>query len=144
MPSPYKIRQVDGTDKSVEASIREMHRICFGKQAKHVSTAIGSWWLVHRGDEAIGFAGLYPSSQYYDAGYMVRAGVLPAHRGHGLQRRLLRVREAKAKRKGWTCVVTDCTDTVYSANNLIAAGYKIFDPACRWAFEKSIYLWKEF
>lgn len=32
--------------------------------------------------------------------------------------------------------------TIYSANNFIRAGYRLFEPECRWAFESSLY-WKK-
>jgi GNAT superfamily N-acetyltransferase len=95
----------------------------------------GYWWLVWPTayqEGAVAFAGMRPSLQWDDRGYLCRVGVLPWHRGHGLQRRLLRVREAKARRLGWTSVHTDTTDNIPSSNSLIKAGYTLFRPALRW------------
>ena len=35
--------------------------------------------------------------------------------------------------------VTDTTDNISSANNLIRAGYRLFEPPWRWAFQNSLY-----
>ena len=76
----------------------------------------------------------------------VQIDILPEHRGNGLQRRLLKVRERKARQLGWTSVITDTTDNVPSANNLIKAGYRLFEPesvgAMNWAFKSSLF-WRK-
>jgi GNAT superfamily N-acetyltransferase len=72
--------------------------------------------------EPIGFAGLQRSQRFYDTAYLCRSGVMPEHRGHGRQFRLIRVRELQAKRSGWRYCITDTTDNLASANSLIKAG----------------------
>jgi predicted acetyltransferase len=93
--------------------------------------------------EVAGFCGLTPT---YDAptdtAYLKRAGVLPWHRGAGLQKRFLRVRERKAKHLGFSSIVTDTTDNPASANSLIACGYRIYRPASPWGWNHTIY-WKK-
>lgn len=62
--------------------------------------------------------------------YLVRAGVLEAHRGHGLQRQFLRLREKAAKRMGVTRIATNTiASNVPSSNNLIRSGYELYEPA---------------
>lgn len=102
----------------------------------------GRWWIAYDGDHAVAFAALHPSSQWGDAGYLSRAGVMPSHRGQGLQRRLLRVRERHARNHGWNWLVTDTRLNPASANNLIACGYKIFMPSKPWAAPEATY-WKK-
>ena len=51
----------------------------------------------------------------------------------------MRARIAKAKKLGWTYLVSESTGTPYSANNFIRAGFKIYYPAEPWAFRSSIY-----
>jgi hypothetical protein len=47
--------------------------------------------------------------------------------------------EARARRNGWSCVVSDTTGNVVSANNFIRAGYRMYRPACPWAFPDTLY-----
>jgi len=59
-------------------------------------------------------------------GYIHRVGVLAEHRGHGLQLRLLRAMEARGGRNGWSCMVSDTTHNIASANNFIRAGCRLY------------------
>lgn len=87
------------------------------------------FWVVWDGDTPVGFAAgraSYAVGHWY---MLTRAGVLKAHRGQGLQKRLIRVREAFAKREGYEGVLT------YAANwntpsiiSLLKSGYFIYDP----------------
>jgi GNAT superfamily N-acetyltransferase len=56
------------------------------------------------------------------SGNFCRVGVLQEHCGHGLQLRLMRALERRARRNGWSYVVSDTTDNLFSANNIIRAG----------------------
>lgn len=97
------------------------------------------WWFAFDDDEPIAFAGMSPSRRWGDCGYLCRAGVDEAYRGHGLQRRLIRARVAEARRKGWYCLFTDTTDAPASANSLIAEGFKIYQPSKPYVFKNTIY-----
>jgi len=137
MAATYRIEEVDALDAGVAADLQSLNLSCFGDEAPALSEKDleGHWWLVwFKNDQGtpIAFAGMRSSQQWEDRGYLCRVGVLPWHRGHGLQRRLLRVREAKARRMGWTHVHTDTTDNIPSSNSLIAAGYKLFRPKYPW------------
>jgi GNAT superfamily N-acetyltransferase len=90
----------------------------------------------------VAFAGLVPASYTPNTGYFNRVGVLRVARGHKLQKRLLSVVERKARKLGWTSIVSDTTDNPPSANAMISGGYKTFEPAYRWAFNHSIY-WRK-
>lgn len=61
---------------------------------------------------------------------------------NGLQRRLMRVIEAKGRRIGWDSIVSDTTDNPVSANNFIRAGYRLFEPQVPWAWAHSLY-WRK-
>lgn len=136
----YKIREVDGSDDDIAEIIRH-----FNRQTEDFPELTddeldgGHWWLAYRGDDPVGFAGMVHSKQYHGVGYFKRAGVDPAHRGHGLQIRLMRVRINKARKLGYSHLVSECTETVYSANNFIKAGFRIYQPSRPWAFKNSIY-----
>lgn len=136
----YRIREVDGLDDEVADTLDELHDACFDGDAPRAPYDYGNWWIAYYGKEPAAFAGITPSTLGPGIGYLKRVGVLPEHRGQGLHRRLTRVREACARRNGWVAVITDTTDNVPSANNIIKAGYKLFDPPYgRWAFEHSCY-----
>jgi len=110
-------------------------------------TSSGCWWIGYDGELGglpVAFASLHPSIQWGDAGYLSRSGVLPSHRGQGLQKRLLRVRERRAKALGLTWLISDTASyNVASSNNLAACGYKLFRPSNPWGHEDAIYWRKE-
>jgi len=74
----------------------------------------------------VAFAGVVPSTRAYNARYFSRVGVLKKHDGNGLQLRLMRALELRARHNGWSCVVSDTTDNLASANNFIRAGYQLY------------------
>ena len=139
----YRIREVDALDDEIAETIIELHRLTFFDTAPIPSLDSGHWWLGYYGHEPISFASLLPSDRYPRAGYFKRVGVLEKHRGRGLQRRHMRAIEVRAKRNGWTQIVSDTTDNPASANNFIAAGYWILTPEFPWAFPQSIYWIKD-
>lgn len=103
----------------------------------------GDWWVAEMDGEPVAFACLRPDRSDPATGYLARAGVLPKARGQGLQKRLIRVREARAKALGMKVVVTDTANfNVASSNSLIACGYKLYQPANRWGFADANY-WKK-
>jgi GNAT superfamily N-acetyltransferase len=107
---------------------------------KPYSVDHGHWWVAYAEDgKPVGFAGLTRSSQWLNAGYMCRAGVLPDYQGHGLQKRLIQVRIRKAKTLNWEWLLTDTTDNPASSNSLIAMGFKLYEPTVPWGFKNSLY-----
>lgn len=144
MSDGYRIREVDGLDDEIEQTIHALHSQTSSFPAiESGAFERGYWWLAYFLDEPVAFAGLVPSASWENVGYLKRAGVLPEHRGHGLQRRLMRVRENKAKRLGWTHIISDCTDNLHSANNFIRCGYQLYQPSRPWAFANTLYWRKE-
>ena len=143
----YRITRVDGTDDEVADALREMNTTCFPRNtAPQVIPEKGHWWWAVSAedkDEPIAFAGLTQSSYSPNFGYLKRSGVLPEHRGQRLQLRLIRVREAFARKLGWSYLITDTTDNPASANTLIHAGYKLFKPRFPWGpLDETLY-WKK-
>lgn len=87
------------------------------------------WWVVETGDSrsrrVIGYAAARIFGTRPATCYLTRVGVAVRHRGHGLQRRLIRARERWAASRGCTEVVTYVSsDNVHSLNSLIACGYR--------------------
>jgi GNAT superfamily N-acetyltransferase len=142
MSSAVRIREVDPLDVDVAEDIAEMHLVCFAYKPDVALTDFGYWWLGFDGQTPVCFAGMWPSQNWPNAGYLCRAGVMPKYRGQGLQRRLLLVREKKARALGWTMLVSDTHDNPPSSNNLIRAGHKMFTPPKPWGPDGSSY-WKK-
>lgn len=88
------------------------------------------------------FAGVVPSTHVYNAGYFSRVGVLRKYTGSGLQLRLMRALESRARQNGWSAVVSDTTDNLASANNFIRAGYRLYQPQTPWGWPNTLY-WRK-
>jgi GNAT superfamily N-acetyltransferase len=143
MSNPVRVREVDSRDIEYADEIAAMHKACFAYDIDRPSLDHGVWWIGYDGDEPACFAGLWPSRNWPKAGYLARSGVLPLYRGLGLQRRLIRLRERRARALGYRFVVTDTCDNPHSSNNLIAAGYRMFVPPKLWGPDGSNYWRKE-
>lgn len=103
------------------------------------------WWVVWCGKEPVGYAGLRvcEGAQNKGLGFLSRAGVIGKHRGRGLQKRLIRAREAEARALGLTELVTYVAHwNCASINSLAACGYKHYRPATKWGGKEAVYLRK--
>lgn len=135
------VRLVDATDPKIAALLTWLQLSTLtGDEPYDVSD--GFWWIAYDGSLPVGFAGIVRSHQWSDTGYMCRSGVLRSHRGKGLQKRLIRVREAKAKRMGWRWLISDTYRNPPSANSLISCGFRTFTPSRPWGFDSAIY-WRK-
>ena len=80
------------------------------------------------------------SVSWQKCGYMCLAGVLPAYRGQGLQKRLIKARVKKARRLGWTYLLTETIlDNSHSQANLIDCGFRPYNPAKPWGDPSAVY-----
>lgn len=139
----YRIRLVDAEDEDIAETLTVLHQLSFFDTAPIPAFDQGYWWIGYLGEEPVSFASLSESDRYPLTGYFKRVGVLLAHRGKGLQARHMRAIDARARRNGWTSIVSDTTDNPPSANNFIrAGGWRIFAPLSPWAFPHSIYWMK--
>lgn len=137
----YRIREVDAEEYGDE--LRALHEYTFNDGSLVPDFHDGHWWIAFYHDAEAGFIGIKQSILAPDVGYFIRVGVLHVHRGQGLQRRLMRVMERKARKVGWTRIVTDTRKNPHSANNIIAAGYKMFEPVQPWSFSDACYWTKD-
>ena len=140
----YRIRRANPEEGDNEV-ILELHRKCFTSGEYIPDFDEGWWWLCYRDYDPVGFCGLEKTiDRVYgnDLGYLCRSGVREDHRGKGLQLRMIRVRERKAREVGCTAMLTDTNDNPKSGNTLIRAGYKLFVPTKPWAMKTSLY-WKK-
>jgi GNAT superfamily N-acetyltransferase len=139
----YRIREVDGHDDEIAEMLSDLHRLTFFDGASIPAFDCGHWWLVYREADPVAFAGLVPSTRATNAGYFSRVGVLKRHCGRGLQLRLMRALELRARHNGWSSVVSDTTENIASANNFIRAGYRLYQPHTPWAWPNTLY-WRKF
>lgn len=133
--------KVDPSDPEVEETLVELQRACLPHDALYFPEE-GVWWVALHRARPVAFACLSPSQQIPDGIYLSRCGVLPAARGNGIQRRLIRARLAWAKRQGYKWAVSDTTDNVPSANSLIACGFRLYEPAVPYSYARALY-WKK-
>ena len=138
----YTIREVDGHDDEIADALADLHRLTFFNGASVPEFDWGHWWLGYHETQPVAFAGVIPSTRVINAGYFCRVGVLKSHWGHNLQLRLMRTLEARARRNGWSSIVSDTTDNLVSANNFIRAGYRLYRPQYPWAWPNTLY-WRK-
>lgn len=129
-----ELRAVDGSKKNVQELLYALQLEILPSDTPTV-TDKGWWWIMYDGSLPIGFCGMYKSTTWANTGYLCRAGISPGYRGKGLQKRLIRVRERRARVLGWTHLVTDTYENPASANNLIACGYRNYIPRTPWGAE---------
>ena len=139
----FRIREVDGHDDEIADTLADLHRLTFFGGASIPEFDRGHWWLAYHVAVPVAFAGLVPSTHAHNAGYFCRVVVLKKHCGHGLQLRLKRALESRARHNGWSAVVSDTTDNLASANNFIRAGYRLYQPQTPWAWGNTLY-WRKF
>ena len=138
----YRIREVDALDEDVADALVSLHRSTFLDRAPLPDFDVGHWWIARQSGAPVAFAGMVPSTAAPNSGYFARVGVMSDHHGQGLQLRLMRATEWRARRNGWGCIVSDTTDNVISANNFIRAGYRLFQPRSPWGWANTLY-WRK-
>ena len=138
----YRIREVDGHNDEFADVLTDLHRLTFFDGAPVPEFDQGHWWLVFNEALPVAFAGVVPSTRAHNAGYFCRVGVLKRHCGNALQLRLMRALESRARRIGWSSVVSDTTANLISANNFIRAGYRMYQPLHPWGYPNTLY-WRK-
>lgn len=139
----YQIREVDTSSDSVLETLTELHRRTFRTGAPIPAFDIGHWWIVNHSGCPVAFAGLVASTALQKSGYFCRVGVVKGHLGRGLQRRLMSALERRARHNAWHWIISDTTDNVFSANNFIRMGYRLFRPPSPWGWPRTLYWQKE-
>ena len=141
-----KIRRAH--DDEIE-EILELDRILFEGTHPPDNDWRVMWWVAvdepaPNTEKIVGYAAAHLSSQYPNAIYLSRCGVIPEARGKGLQRRLIRARERWGRSVGaeWARTDTSCLNAP-SINGLIKAGYKAFVPIWPWAGNGAVYFLKK-
>lgn len=142
MKPNIKIRACDISDLEVIEELEFLHLACFPEWSAPMPIWSGYWWIATDKGLPVGFAGMINSDQGSNNGYLYRFGVIPSHRGLGLQRRLTGVVERKARKLGMGYLVTDTNRNPPSANSLIRCGYQTYNPQKPWSFATAVY-WRK-
>lgn len=106
------------------ALIAQMDVVCFPTD-KPAEFAGANWFIGWDGDRPAAYCAWKIVEHDEPVGFHYRAGVMPDWRGQGLQRQMLRLREAEMREQGIARAVTYTdADGVASMRNLIAEGYR--------------------
>lgn len=117
------------TDK--EDIVKELHAKIFPLDTfyEHKNSF---YWLAYHKETPVGFAQLTILNK--EIAYLSRAGLLPEVRGKGLHKRLVKVREIFARKKGIERLITYTLNTnMYSAVTLSKHGYMLYVPENEYA-----------
>jgi len=137
--APMKIKRVDIRSLVIQDTLALLQQKCLPGDTP-CDTNYGHWWIVYDAlNLPCAFGGLARSVRWTNVGYLCRAGVLPSHRGHGVQKRLIRARIRQARALGWEWLITDTYQNPASANSLIATGFKMYDPSQPWGAKETLY-----
>lgn len=139
MERSYRISRAD-----MPLAVLPLDEICFPADDR-INPADSLWWIAWHDKQPVAYAGLRLCrlEQNLGAAFLCRAGVIPGHRGRGLQKRLIRVREQAARKLAITELVTYCVScNCSSINSLIACGYRTYWPATKWGAASAVYLRK--
>ncbi|MBU3577512.1 GNAT family N-acetyltransferase [Polynucleobacter sp. UK-Kesae-W10] len=138
----YSVRRVDPKDPEIWAILERMQLQCLPGDIPQKPKE-GYWWICYAETGIpIGFAGMVHSIRWEQTGYLSRSGILPAHQGKGLQKRLIKARVVKAKQLGWKWLLSDTSENPASANSLISCGFKMYEPRHVYGLKTSLY-WRK-
>lgn len=142
MASPYRLVR----SKNV-ALIRALEDIIISDTYFEGPEKGNIYWLAKRGHVPVGYCSIRPTQfDPTNTAFLSRSGVLSPCRGKGLQRRMIRIRVAWAKRHGYKFVITYVsTSNIWSARNIIREGFEPWwppDEVGPWAGEDVMYFRK--
>lgn len=112
-----------------------MDAICFPTDDPITDWYESDWYIVYESGEAIAYGSKKELAG--DITYLNRVGVLPHHRGKGIQKKLLdrRIKEAQGKQ----IITYTVMNNPASSNNLIRKGFLLFTPENRWVGDEVLY-----
>lgn len=122
---------------------KRIDRECFRRDVEPALWDQSVTWIVEHipTGHVVGFACLRVVATE-NVVYLSRAGVTPKHRGKGLQRRLIQARMVYARRKGWGAITYTIRANPKSVNNLIACGFRYYEPQHAWAGREMLYWYR--
>jgi GNAT superfamily N-acetyltransferase len=141
----YIITEVDGSEPETAAEIRRWNAMSppelFPELSDHHLES-GYWWFAYRGNDPVAFAGMVDNEPHIGEVYFKRCYVLPDHVGHGLQLRLMFVREVKARELGYKQIVSECSEDSHSNFNFRRAHFERIFPEQVWGKPGSVF-WRK-
>lgn len=133
----YRIRQTTNI-----GTIKKLHKEIFPKDEYYEHSG-NIYWLVEDTDTGEYIAFCIATDIGHRLLYLSRVGVSIGHRGKGLHRRLIRVREAYGKRHNFRCVITyTIIHNPNSFSHLVKNGYELYCPENMWAGDDVLYFRK--
>lgn len=134
----YKIRKTNDLEL-----IQTLNAEIFPQDLLHTDHKTAAWVLYDDKDEPVAFCTCRNSG--YGILFMDRAGIKKEHRKKGLHRKLIKAREAYAKKNGFKKIITYVMKENYaSLFTLVRCDYEMYTPEYKYAGENVIYVIKEF
>ena len=131
-----KVHRLDTTDPLMRRAVVELDKICFPNDDP-CKPDEGLWWVLRENGDVVGYAGMIEGKAHW---YLCRIGVVPDRRGNGYSKKLLKAQIQHAKKNPKPMIVTDThVHNIASANALIAAGFRLYEPEIRWSFANGLY-----
>lgn len=122
--------------------MRELHEKTLPGDEFYLHSGNHYWSIINSNGNYCGFC--MATDIGHNMVFLSRAGVLKRYRGKGLHKRMIRIREAFAKRNGFKILITYTTKDNYSSfSHLIKEGYKIYEPEYAYAGPNVFYFIKE-
>lgn len=142
-PVRYTIVKLAGVAHAVEIGMLLAEGFPMNDDGTRATAFIGTtWWGCFADGQLIGIAGMLPSAIEDDTFYLNRSYIQPEHRGHGLQKKLIKARVDRAREMGGKFVTSDTCDSPYSSNNLIACGFRAYAPKDPWRGATGTMYWR--
>lgn len=127
------------------AAVKRLDSECFVRDTEPLKLESSAAWIaVHTPTGAvIGYA-LARVVANESVLYLARVGVDEKHRGHGLQKRFIRVRQKYARQRGCVqCITYTVSWNPKSINSLLGCGFKYYLPDKAWAGREMLYWYTE-
>lgn len=140
--SKYRARQVAAGVAANCAVVAQLHAELFPTTV-FPWPHMGHWWVVESEGTPVAFSHLVQSTYFPETGYFARVGVLPGHRGFGLQHRLMKLAELQGRRNGWVQLVSDTRRVPHSAANFERSGWLKFTPEHPWYTHTDVIYWRK-
>jgi len=133
----FRIRQT--TNKEIVFNLSDA---LFGSDLKYDHSKNVYWLAFDQNNNPVGFAQATPTG--FGEVFLSRSGVLKCARGYDLQVRLIKVREAWARKNGYTALVTYAIrSNGPSIKSLLKCGFKIYEPSWEWGSSQMVYFSKD-
>lgn len=120
--------------KKAAATLTALHTLTFPSDDCPKWKQDGLAWITYDGEDPVAF--LYAEPMADDSWYFSRVGVMPAARGQGLQRKLMRLMRRALR----GCVIVSSTYlNPASANNFVRDQWRTYLPMYPWGAAETIY-----